>query len=507
MSERSTRRLVASGAAVGVLATLVPTPAFAAAVPDVYVTYDPSVCSGPCSDAPYTNDDYADVESGHDVTIDVLANDVDQNPGVLIGLRPLSVAGVGNVTGWDDTLAELSDVGDFDVVEDKVVYSAPVLRDDVQDAWVEFLYVAQDLDGDRSVGAGHIHITRTAATLSVEPDTLSVPFGSSGSVDVVFNDSASDSSPLTVLAAGQGAHGSTQLVNGVVRYTPDTGFVGTDSFTYQVRSATGATGSGVVNVVVTAPGEPSAAADIAHVDYADVVDVDVLANDTSPTGPLTIRGVSVAAHGTVQVVNSMVRYTPAPGFAGTDTFTYTAADSLDRQVSARVDVEVALPDGPDVTGDTLRTAYQTPGTVDVLANDVSPVGVDLHLVSVTNGLHGRVSVHEGAVTYTPYDGFSGEDSFTYQVADTFGTTSTGTVDVIVDAAPATSTPTAPPTSTPTAPPTPPPAPTAATAPVTNLPQTGAQVGAATGVGAALLVVGGALISWAHRPRRMPRHRA
>lgn len=65
--------------------------------------------------------------------------------------------------------------------------------------------------------------------------------------------------------------------------------------------------------------------DVATTVEATAVTINVLANDTDPNGdPLTVSGVGPAAHGTV--VNNgdgTLTYTPAAGFLGVDTFTYT----------------------------------------------------------------------------------------------------------------------------------------------------------------------------------------
>ncbi len=53
----------------------------------------------------------------------------------------------------------------------------------------------------------------------------------------------------------------------------------------------------------------------------------MLANDIDPDGDaLTITEITQPAHGTASIVNGKVMYTPAAGFAGTDTFTYSITD-------------------------------------------------------------------------------------------------------------------------------------------------------------------------------------
>ncbi len=68
-------------------------------------------------------------------------------------------------------------------------------------------------------------------------------------------------------------------------------------------------------------------------------------------------------------------------------------------------------------------------------------GDTLTTSAVTQGTHGSVVINlDGTVTYTPDTGYTGDDSFTYTVTDTFGNTSTGAIYVSVTG------PEAPPTS-------------------------------------------------------------
>ena len=87
-----------------------------------------------------------------------------------------------------------------------------------------------------------------------------------------------------------------------------------------------------------APG--TAVADAART-YRDLpVLVDVLSNDANLEG-LRIVAVTAPAHGTTTVADGMVRYAPAPGHRGRDTFTYTVVSDGGRMARATVTVMVA----------------------------------------------------------------------------------------------------------------------------------------------------------------------
>jgi uncharacterized repeat protein (TIGR01451 family) len=86
---------------------------------------------------------------------------------------------------------------------------------------------------------------------------------------------------------------------------------------------------------------------------------------------------------------------------------------------------------PNAVADSITTNEDTPGGVNVLANDVDP-GDTLIITANTNGANGSVSCAGAICTYTPTANFNGTDSFTYTVSDTGGLTSTATVNVTVN---------------------------------------------------------------------------
>ena len=66
------------------------------------------------------------------------------------------------------------------------------------------------------------------------------------------------------------------------------------------------------------------------------------AND-SGTGGLTLVSVSDPAHGSAAIVAGQIQYTPDPGFAGVDTFTYVIRDGQSVTDTGAVTVTVTDP--------------------------------------------------------------------------------------------------------------------------------------------------------------------
>jgi outer membrane protein OmpA-like peptidoglycan-associated protein len=161
----------------------------------------------------------------------------------------------------------------------------------------------------------------------------------------------------------------------------------------------------------------------------------VLANDTDPDGDaLTINTVTPPAHGSAVIAAGKVNYTPAAGYLGPDSFTYTIADGKGGTATATVRVTVVLPNRPPIANNDLYLVhYNTPLTADVLTNDSDPDGDPLTIVSFTQGVHGAVT--RGAnnmLIYTATLNYTGLDSFTYTISDGRGGTATATVNLLVD---------------------------------------------------------------------------
>ncbi|MDT4900587.1 MAG: large repetitive protein, partial [Pseudonocardiales bacterium] len=180
--------------------------------------------------------------------------------------------------------------------------------------------------------------------------------------------------------------------------------------------------------------------------------LDVYSNDDTHGAPPTSVDVVQPAHGTVTVEPDAVplrlaaaattvtgpfhlAYTPNAGYVGADPFSYTLTTG-NGSSAANVSLTV-LGDPPTAKDDAASTKAGDPVTVQILGNDAANGGGTLSLKSVGHPKHGTARIDGTAVVYTPADGFSGTDAFTYTVATASGT-DTATVRITVSAAPTSS---------------------------------------------------------------------
>jgi hypothetical protein len=176
---------------------------------------------------------------------------------------------------------------------------------------------------------------------------------------------------------------------------------------------------------------PVAQADAFTANRGETAMLDVLANDSDPDQDgLTITSVTLPAHGSASISGSKVSYTPAPGFIGQDTFSYTIADTEGASSSAQVTITVqAVNQLPVAMNDTFSVPSTRNTLLDVLANDRDPDGDALSIVSFTQPDTGSISQGNGNLIFTPETAFL-STSFSYTISDGKGGAATATVTLI-----------------------------------------------------------------------------
>jgi Tol biopolymer transport system component len=112
-----------------------------------------------------------------------------------------------------------------------------------------------------------------------------------------------------------------------VNYHPHTNATGTDRFTFRASDGRTAVTAEVTIAITGADDAPVGRDDIARTAVGTAISIDVLANDSDADGEaLTVTNVSAPQHGSFDIVDGDVVYTPVASFSGTETVTYTVAD-------------------------------------------------------------------------------------------------------------------------------------------------------------------------------------
>jgi VCBS repeat-containing protein len=265
-------------------------------------------------------------------------------------------------------------------------------------------------------------------------DSASTARNTPTTINVLSNDSDTEGNTLSVTAVGAAANGTAvRNNNGTITYTPNTGFTGSDSFSYTLSDGS-ATASATVTVTV-ANDAPIANDDSINTNEDVLLTGNVLTNDTDANNDaLTTALVTGPTNGVVTLnSNGSFSYTPNANFNGTDSFVYRASDGLLTDTATVTLTVAAVNDAPVANDDSASTPRNTAATINVLSNDTDLEGNSLSVTAVGAAANGTaVRNANGTITYTPNTGFTGNDSFSYTLSD--GTaTDTATVTLTVTA--------------------------------------------------------------------------
>lgn len=319
-----------------------------------------------------------------------------------------------------------------------------------------FIITAVNADGQQATSNIYWHVDLTPPT-----NVSALPAGANVDVGAVFDARFSEAMKgITATTFQVIPDGGAPALSGVVSYgysatcgcaratfTPSAPLRGHQGYTAQLKAGiTDLAGNALAPVswhLDTADGEPSCTdvpAGTAAVNTS--LPVGLTCTDPDTGDALTYTVVTPPAHGTVGDPDGAgaLTYMPDPGYVGPDTFTYRAADAYGGIASpATVTLSVG-PDHDPVCQDVSKPiGYESADSVALDCSDVD-TGQAIGYAVDTAPAHGGLGTPsgDGQVVYTPYPGYSGEDSFTYHATDLYGGQSavrTVTLNVAPNAAP------------------------------------------------------------------------
>jgi subtilisin family serine protease len=356
----------------------------------------------PKNTAPIAENDTATTDYETSVTIDVLANDSDED-GDTLTIKSVSESSNGTV----------------EIKDGKVIYTPKdgFSGDD------SFEYIISD--GDKEVSATvTVTVNKKKEDPNVAPvakeDSATTSYETSVTIDVLANDSDKDDDKLDIISTQTPENGTVIVEAGKIIYTPNEKFEGEDSFEYTISDGED---KSTAKVVVTVEEKPNSAPvvkeDSATTSYETAVTIDVLANDSDEDGDtLIIKSVSESSNGTVEIKDGKIIYTPNEKFEGKDSFEYKVSDGALTSTSSVTVVVGEKPNSAPVAKDDTATAnYNESVTIEVLKNDSDEDGDTLTIDSFTEATNGTVSKEGENLVYTPKSDYSGEDEFTYTITD------------------------------------------------------------------------------------------
>jgi uncharacterized repeat protein (TIGR01451 family) len=220
-----------------------------------------------------------------------------------------------------------------------------------------FSYTVSDGQGGTTSQTITLAITSVNDAPVAQADTATTAQNTPLTLDILANDSDIEGDSLSLTSFNQtSSQGGTvsrdengtqgDLTDDKLLYTPVTGFIGIDSFTYTISDGTDSgTATVSITVISTTNQPPQAVNDVATATQNTPLIIPVatlLSNDTDPDlgDSLNLTGVSNPSNSSVELDGSNVIFTPLAGFIGQADFDYSISDSQGETSTASVDIAI-----------------------------------------------------------------------------------------------------------------------------------------------------------------------
>ncbi len=277
-----------------------------------------------------------------------------------------------------------------------------------------FTYTVRDASHTSAPGVIMIQVLPVNDPPLADDLNLSTPVNTP--LDLVLTGSDLEGSALNFHVSSLPLHG---LISGDppnLTYTPNSGFVGTDQFTFDVFDHLNASDTGTVTIQVESVNAPPVAISQSLTTDEDTALPLILTATDAEGDPVVFNIVSGPSKGELSGTLPNLVYTPDADQNGSDSFTFYASDAEHDGPLATVAIEISpVNDAPIANNLSLVTNEDTPLSVTLSGSDVD--GDQITTVVVTPPIHGSLSGMVPNLTYTPEADFNGSDQFTFRVND------------------------------------------------------------------------------------------
>jgi uncharacterized repeat protein (TIGR01451 family) len=235
---------------------------------------------------------------------------------------------------------------------------------------VSFTYAICDIVQPTVCASALVSLTvnPVPAVLTANPDALTLTAGVTATIPVLANDfnngQPASTTNVTVTVTQPTTGTATVNADGTISFIPAVGFTGPVSFTYAICDITqpSVCASALVSLTVNpVPAVLTANPDALTLTAGVATTISVLANDFNNGQPVSSTSVTVTISGPpasgTAIVNpdKTVSFTPAPGFSGPVSFTYTICDIIQPTVCTSARVDLTIQAAPNQSADLLIT--------------------------------------------------------------------------------------------------------------------------------------------------------
>ncbi|MBY4892336.1 tandem-95 repeat protein [Rhodobacteraceae bacterium N5(2021)] len=294
-----------------------------------------TILTDPTNEDPDAVDDANSGDEDTVITGNVLGNDTDPNAGDTLEVISNTDPSNGTVTVDANGDYTYTPNEDFNGVD-------------------SFTYTISDGNGGTDTATVTLAVDPVNDAPDAVNDAATTPEDTAITIDVLDNDTDVDGDTLEITGASvPSEQGTVAIVAGELLFTPAENFNGEATITYTISDGNGGTDTADIVVSVTPVNDdPDAVDDGDTTEFETAVEINLLANDSdvdNPASDLTVTSATVpASQGTLTPTGTegVYTFTPAAGFEGTATVSYTISDGAGGTDSAVHTIEVGADPTP-----------------------------------------------------------------------------------------------------------------------------------------------------------------
>ncbi len=366
------------------------------------------------SDAPIAVDDSASLDEDTNATIDVLANDSDDGPGI---------------TAVTLSITQPPLHGSALVQSDKTVLYTPDPDFNGNDS---FSYTITDEDNGTATADVNITVNPVNDAPIAGDANLSVSEDTNLTINILEYASDIDNDSLSLTAVSTPINGTVSFSATEIVYTPNSNYNGSDTIIYTVSDGT-LDANGTINITVTAQNDAPIITGLNDItiDEDTNASLDINITDPDPGAVLSIQAFSSDTDtATVSISDSgngtyTLLITPLSDKNGAIEVTVSANDGTVETNATMIVTITPINDAPIAVDDTFNAASNTTVTLDILANDDDVDGDALSIQSCsTPDQNGTVTIDSNntLLSYTSDANLTnGTETFTCTITDGIAT--------------------------------------------------------------------------------------
>ena len=294
-----------------------------------------------------------------------------------------------------------------------------------------FTFKANDGTSDSNSATVSLMVTTVANN---KPEAMDITTSTPEDMAIEINLDATDrdGNDLTYSLVTSPSNGSISLSGSMAIYTPDSDYIGSDSFSYKANDGISDSNTAVVSIFVESVNDAPVASDIT-VELEENITTNIIltANDTEGD-ELTYSIATGPTFGSITLTETTATYTPETNYSGSDSFTFIANDGTSDSNSATVSLMVTTvannsPEAMDIT-----TSTPEDMAIEINLDAADSDGNDLTYSLVSSPSNGSISLSSSMAIYTPDSDYIGNDSFSYKANDGISDSNTAIVSIFVE---------------------------------------------------------------------------